>query len=316
MQGGHAHGGEGRLRRVVTRAARKRALPPERSRRIAEALDAVRLRCDNAARLAADPVRFVHAYQRLEDQEVVAVIASSLAFGNAKAFGAKIAIVLDRLGPSPAAAADDAAGLRRALASFKHRFCTGADLACLVIGARAVQRDAGSLGRALAMELESHGGELLPGLVAWTDRIRKAGGLDRRKTHGARHILPRADLGSANKRMMLMLRWMVRPADGVDLGLWDIPASRLVMPLDVHIHKLSRNIGLTNRTQASWKAAVDITEELARIDRADPTRYDFALCHLGMVQRCPSRKDPVRCEGCGVKPICRHWSRSRANAEP
>jgi uncharacterized protein (TIGR02757 family) len=110
--------------------------------------------------------------------------------------------------------------------------------------------------------------------------------------------------------MMLLLRWMVREADGVDLGLWaDLGASRLVMPTDVHVHKLARNIGFTKRAQADWQTATEITAALSKLDPRDPTKYDFALCHLGMVQRCPSRRDPPRCEGCGVKPICRHWAR-------
>ena len=45
----------------------------------------------------------------------------------------------------------------------------------------------------------------------------------------------------------------------------------------------------------------------AKPDPSDPTKYDFSLCHMGMLQRCPSRKDSARCEGCGVKPVCIHW---------
>ena len=90
--------------------------------------------------------------------------------------------------------------------------------------------------------------------------------------------------------------------------LWSwLPPSQLIVPLDVHIHKLARNLGLTQRRSAGWKAAEDVTRELARLDPEDPVKYDFSLCHLGMVQACPSRRDAVRCEGCGVKPVCRHW---------
>jgi uncharacterized protein (TIGR02757 family) len=110
---------------------------------------------------------------------------------------------------------------------------------------------------------------------------------------------------------MLLLRWMVRPADGVDLGLWRLDPAELLIPVDTHIHKLALNLGLTRRATVSSKAAEEITASLRRFDPADPVKYDFALCHLGMVQRCPSRRDPVRCEGCGVRPVCRHWSRRR-----
>jgi endonuclease III len=105
---------------------------------------------------------------------------------------------------------------------------------------------------------------------------------------------------------------MVRPADGVDLGLWakvGVPTSVLLCPVDTHIHKLSLNLGLTRRRDLSWATAEEITKGLARLDPDDPVKYDFSLCHLGMLQRCPSRRDPARCEGCGVMPVCRHWTR-------
>jgi endonuclease III len=83
----------------------------------------------------------------------------------------------------------------------------------------------------------------------------------------------------------------------------------LLVPVDVHIHKLAKNLGLTRREAPSWRTTEEITTALARFDARDPTKYDFALCHMGMLQRCPSRRDLRRCEGCGVQPVCIHWSR-------
>jgi endonuclease III len=100
---------------------------------------------------------------------------------------------------------------------------------------------------------------------------------------------------------------MVRPADGVDLGLWDVDPGRLLVPVDVHIHKLSRNLGLTRRATPSWTTTEEITRALGAFDPADPTKYDFALCHMGMLQRCPSRKDAAACDGCPIRPVCVHW---------
>jgi uncharacterized protein (TIGR02757 family) len=102
---------------------------------------------------------------------------------------------------------------------------------------------------------------------------------------------------------------MVRPADGIDLGLWDVPASALMIPVDVHVHRLARNLGLTKRSSPSFEVAREITDVLRRFDPADPVKYDFPLCHLGMLQACPSRRDAARCEGCGVKPVCVHWEK-------
>ena len=83
--------------------------------------------------------------------------------------------------------------------------------------------------------------------------------------------------------MNLYIRWMVR-RDSLDLGLWkDISPSSLVMPIDTHVAKISRNLGLTQRTQADWKMAEEVTQSLKLFDPRDPVKYDFALCHWGML---------------------------------
>ncbi len=270
----------------------------------------MRVRCDVAERLHNDPIEIVHRYPDPEDQELVAVLASALAFGNVKAFRPKIEDALRRIGPGVARAADDPEAVGRRLRGWKHRVYRDEDLARLLTGARRVQRASGSLGAALAREIERTG-DLREALVAWTGAIRREGGLDAPSARrGGAHILADPGKGSAVKRLMLLLRWMARPADGVDLGLWPISPAALLVPVDTHIHKLGRNLGLTRRKGVSWKTAEEITAALRRFDPEDPVKYDFSLCHLGMLQRCPSRKDPVRCEGCGVKPVCRHWARS------
>lgn len=290
------------------------ALSP-REERLFRALEDVRARCAVEARRAADPVEFVHGAGDPADRELTALIASSMAFGNVKALRAKIADALERLGPELARAADDPAAVRARLRGWKHRVYKAGDLAALLIGARRVQREAGSLGAALAAEL-GRAGDLRQALSAWVQRIRREGGLDRRATRGAAHILADPGKGSAAKRLLLLLRWMARPADGVDLGAWPIPASALIVPVDTHIQKLGYNIGLTDRRTTTWRTAEEITASLRRFDPADPVKYDFALCHLGMLQRCPSRRDPARCEGCGVMPVCRHWERGEGPAAP
>lgn len=303
----------------------KRDRELERHAAIRDALDAVRARCDVKQRRAADPVEFVHAYANPDDRELVALIASSLAFGNVKALRAKIRDALDRIGPQIAAVADDPPALARCLRGWKHRVYRDSDLIGLLVGARRVQRSAGSLGAALAAEL-ARTGDLRTALSAWVSAIRCEGGLEPREpqssspsaaasaaassvARGAAHILADPGKGSAVKRLMLLLRWMSRPADGVDLGLWPLPPSRLVMPVDTHIHKLSRNLGFTDRRDVSWKTAEEITAAMRRFDPDDPVKYDFALCHMGMLQSCPSRRDPDRCQGCGILSVCKHWNR-------
>ncbi len=298
---------------AVAYTTRVRSTRGEREARrltaVGEALEAVRRRCDVPTRLAADPVGIVRRFETPEDREIVGLLAACIAFGKVASIRHKLEDALARLGPSPARAADDAAGTARRLRGWVHRVFRGEDIARLLVGARRVQRAEGSLGRAFASALRARG-ELRPALAHFCEAIREAGGL--RPLPGRRgpsHLLPDPMGGGGSKRLLLYLRWMVRPADGVDLGLWDVPAGVLICPVDTHIHKLGRNLGFTRRRAVTWQTAEEITAGLARYDAADPVKYDFALCHMGMLQRCPSRREAARCEGCGVKSVCRHWAR-------
>ncbi|HEX3343532.1 MAG TPA: TIGR02757 family protein [Polyangiaceae bacterium] len=280
----------------------------ERSRDVKAALDAVRRGCDVARRREADPVGFAHRYDAGADRELVALVSACVAFGNVKAIRAKLDDLLERLGPRPAVACDAPAALRARLRGWKHRVFQGDDIAKLLAGARRVQREHGSLGALFRAELARQG-TLREALAVWCDAIREAGGLRRDgERRGPAHLLPDPRGPSGSKRLLLFLRWMVRPADGVDLGLWDVDPALLLVPVDVHIHRLARNLGFTRRRDLSWRTTEEITAALARFDARDPVSYDFSLCHMGMLQRCPSRRDERRCEGCGVQPVCIHWA--------
>ncbi len=283
-----------------------RGFGPKREKALKEALDAVRAGCDVETRRERDPVGIVHRYADSRDQEIVGLVAACIAFGNVKTIRAKLGDLLARLGTHPASAADDELAMFAQLDGWVHRVFRGEDIARLLIGARRVQRASGSLGARFRDELTTHG-DLKGALAAWSDAIRDAGSLRSITRRGPAHLLPDVRGGSGSKRLLLYLRWMIRPADGVDLGLWSISPSVLYCPIDTHIHKLSQNLGFTKRKDLSWKTTEEITQALRRFDAKDPIKYDFSLCHLGMLQRCPSRKDPKRCEGCGVKPVCRHW---------
>lgn len=272
------------------------------------ALEGVLETCDVAARVATDPVEYVRRYADPADAELVGLIASSVAFGNVKALRAKLADALERLGPSPTKTADEPKEVSRRLRGWKHRVWIADDLARMIVGARAVQRAHGSLGDRFAKDLADHP-EFRDALASFVEAVRRGGGLDRVDRQSARHLLPDPHGASGCKRLLLFLRWMVRGPNEADLGLWRdrVDASRLLVPVDVHIHKLAKNLGLTDRNAPTWATAEQITAALRRFDPADPVRFDFALCHMGMAQKCPSRRDEVRCEGCGVKPVCRHW---------
>ena len=103
---------------------------------------------------------------------------------------------------------------------------------------------------------------------------------------GVCYFFPRPLAGSACKRLNLFLRWMVRK-DEIDLGVWSqVTPARLIVPLDVHVIRLGRCLGLTHYKSPGWKMAAEITASLRAINPEDPVRYDFSLCHIGMMNAC------------------------------
>ena len=133
------------------------------------------------------------------------------------------------------------------------------------------------------------------------------GSLSRR---GFAYFFPRPVDGSACKRLNLYLRWMVRN-DRVDFGLWPgVDPAKLVVPLDTHIIRVGTCLGLTRRRSPGWAMAREITAGLRRWDPADPVKYDFALCHLGMHNICGFNQTQ-RDQLCPLRGICRPGQRRR-----
>ena len=98
--------------------------------------------------------------------------------------------------------------------------------------------------------------------------------------------LANVEKNSAAKRLNMFLRWMIRKdKHGVDFGIWDIPTSALMMPLDVHSGNVSRKLGLLTRKQNDWKAVDELTNKLKQFDNQDPVKYDFALFGMGVFDK-------------------------------
>lgn len=123
---------------------------------------------------------------------------------------------------------------------------------------------------------------------------------------GVRHLLPDPAAGGCAKRWHMFLRWLVRPDDGVDMNLWnEIPSAKLLIPLDRHISRISRNLNLTSRATDDWKTAEEISARLREMSPDDPIRYDFSLCHLGIAGKCTHGKDQKLCGMCLLSKACK-----------
>ncbi len=262
--------------------------------------------------LANDPLSFCHRYPSPADQEIVGLIASVFAYGNVKIILRNLERIFAPMGKSPRSFVESfepARGLSL-YAGFRHRFNDGRDLCALLLACRTMLEEADSIGEFFLGCYDAAAEDLTPSLISFCSAILSfdyapvfaAAGIPRDSYFP--FFFPSPATGSACKRLCMYLRWMVRPADGIDLGLWrEVSPAQLVVPVDAHIRRIARYLGLTRRNQADWRMALEITASLKRLDPLDPVKYDFPLCHLGISEGCAGH-DRLRCRNCPVVELC------------
>jgi uncharacterized protein (TIGR02757 family) len=272
----------------------------------------------NCADSAADPIQIVRRYARDDDREVVGFIAAALAFGRVASVLQSIERVLAVIGPAPAAwlRRFDARRDGPAFDGIVHRWTRERDIVALLWVLRQMLDRCGSVeaffldgddgapadveaaldafsARALALDLEAAYGRVP-------------------KRAGVCYFFPRPSAGSGCKRLNLFLRWMVR-RDALDLGVWRrVSPARLIVPLDTHVIRVGRCLRLTRYTSPGWPMARDITASLRRLDPLDPVKYDYSLCHLGMMNACGFGR-AQRDSQCPLRGVCRP-GRTRSKA--
>ncbi len=234
---------------------------------------------------------------------MAAFFASALAFGNARSVGRSLERVFTWTGPRPA---DFVTRLRpdpdARPAGFRHRWIGSLDLLRLGVTLGRIRKRHGGIGALFATGV-SGSRDLRTALEAFREAALALDPAEiarppSRAAPGIRYFFP-SPRTSAAKRPLMFLRWMVRPDDGLDLGLWDCLAPRdLIVPLDTHMFRIARRLRLTDRKTPGFEAAVDLTGALARLDRDDPTRFDFPLSRLGIVEGCPRHAQSAPCELC------------------
>jgi uncharacterized protein (TIGR02757 family) len=260
---------------------------------------------------ATDPIHIVRRYSQPADREVVGFCAAALAFGRVTSVLQSIEALLRVMGPRPAAFVEtfDAARDRGPLEPLVHRWIRGRDLVALLIILQRMLRDAGSLEQFFLAGDDASQPDISAALDSFSERalqtnLRPAYGARLPTRPGVCYFFPRPAAGSACKRLNLFLRWMVR-TDAIDLGVWKhVSPARLVVPLDTHVIRLGRCLRLTRYASPGWKMAADITATLRGIDPADPVRFDFSLCHVGMMNACGygRRQGDAHCP---LKGMCR-----------
>lgn len=225
-----------------------------------------------------DPLMFLYEYETLPDREIVALLASSLAYGRVQQILKSIRTALEKMDHSPARFVQNAsvADMNSIFADFKHRFTTGEDLVNLFLGVRKAWRKHGSLEETFLSHYSPNDETILSALSGFSREICCFfPGCES-------YLLPSPEKGSACKRANLMLRWLVRK-DAVDPGSWErVPKRKLLIPLDTHMFRIAKELGLCSRTSANLASAVEITNAFAEFAPEDPVKYDFALTRFGI----------------------------------
>jgi len=227
--------------------------------------------------ISPDPLEFIYKYKSHSDREIVGLIASSLAYGRVRQICTSVSIVLSKIHtPSEFLKNSSTRMIKNSFTDFKHRFTTGDDISILLLAIKRNIETYGSLENCFMSGYNPADPTIIPALEEFTIKLANSVRLD------DFCLLPKPSKNSACKRMNLYLKWMVRK-DNVDPGCWsNIPRSKLIVPLDTHMHKICGRLGFTQRKSADIKTALEITGMFKQISQNDPTRYDFALTRLGM----------------------------------
>jgi len=238
----------------------------------------------NFSKISPDPLEFPHRFQNYYDIEISAFISSIFAYGNVTQINNSLEKIYEIMKWQPykfVAKFNYENGLKK-FQSFKHRFYTAEDIAKLFCALNKIYSAYGSLKYLFLLYYFDKDQNLKNAISFFSKHFLEFAGGKEKISHGLTFMFPDPFKGSACKRMNLFLRWMVRK-DELDFGLWkEIPPSQLVIPVDTHVAKICKQLGLTRQKSVSWKMAEEITARLKKFDPLDPVKYDFAICHIGM----------------------------------
>lgn len=223
-----------------------------------------------------DPVGIPNRFSDKKDKEIAGFIASLVAYGRREVFLKKLAILFEIAQNEPLNFILNFEP--EILGDFNYRFGKPDDFAQIFNIMRDLYEKEGGLEELFKYGYENQINEnmFIPVTDYFYSKARD------NSAQGFRFMLPDARKGSAMKRMCMYLRWMVRKGP-VDFGLWDfMPASDLYIPLDTHVARISREMGLLTRNANDFKSVIELTENLKKFDANDPAKYDFALFGYGV----------------------------------
>lgn len=239
---------------------------------------------NNESFIETDPISIPKQYSIQQDVEISAFWTAMLAWGQRKTIinkGNELFALMDHA-PFDFILNHKEKD-REKFADFKHRTFQPIDTLYFLERLQQIYQTHNSLEEAFLLAENADSFSLKNALIAFRNYFFESeNSVERTKKHVATPAR-----NSACKRINMFLRWMVRVDEsGVDFGLWkQIPTSALHIPLDVHVHRVAIKLGLTKRKQADWKTVEEITLQLRKFDPNDPSKYDYALFGMGVLEK-------------------------------
>lgn len=248
-------------------------------------LDTLVDRYETPAFIEDDPISIPHAFDTPEDQEVIGLYAALLAWGRRDVMLRKLQELCERMDYAPAqfVRSFDAARDGAALDGFVHRTFQPIDALWLTKNLSAALDRHGSVEALFAAHRPEEAPDDAPSPVA--EMLQGVSttllSIHDETPQRLRKHLARPEAGSACKRLNMYLRWMVRSGP-VDFGIWDcVTPDELMLPVDVHVGRQARALGLLDRKSNDWTAVRRLTAVCRRFAPSDPARYDFAFFGVG-----------------------------------
>lgn len=235
--------------------------------------------------IASDPICIPHRYKSKQDIEITGFWTAVMSWGQRTTIIAKAKTLFAMMGDSPYEfILNHQPKDRRSFESFRHRTFQPTDTLYFLAFLQDYYRRYDSLESAFAVTNGDPGREGMFDRLSCFHELFFAHEWAPQRTR--KHVSTPVR-GSSCKRLNMFLRWMVRKDDrGVDFGIWNsISPAELMIPLDVHVHRVATRLGLLQRTQSDWKSVDSLTHTLRTLDPADPVRYDFALFGMGVLEK-------------------------------
>ncbi|MCI0449675.1 MAG: TIGR02757 family protein [Chlorobi bacterium] len=229
-----------------------------------------------------DPVWVLHGFQDKNDAEIFGLISAAFSYGSVDQINSFISKLLVKINNKPYEFTINFQKRKdiKYLMDLYYRFNTYNDLAALFDSLRKVLIKYSSLENLFLSYYNSSDKNIIPALIGFANEINR--NVNKANAGFYNYLISNPVNGSTCKRMNLFLRWMVRK-DEIDLGLWNkVTPAKLIMPVDVHVARMSKKLKLAKRKSIDLKFAVELTETLKKFDPLDPVRFDFALCHSGI----------------------------------